>query len=165
MPIYAHQATNGVLPNRAIVSGKDKDTGKKKEWLEMTDEYEFQYSFYPYDLMEIVDKKNPQKRIFGYYRGCGIATGGLTIQQPEDDLIKIKNYQAKFGRAKKSSDDEIVEETENKNERKENAFYQNIGIQNMLVKKYAVDVLGRKITPVEPEQRQGFDEVFDDNDD
>lgn len=165
VPIYAHQAANGILPNRAIVQGKDKGTGKKKEWLEMTDEYEFQYSFYPYDLMEIVDKKNPQKRIFGYYRGCGIATGGLTIQQPEDDLIKIKNYQAKFGRAKKSSDDEIVEETENKNERKENAFYQNIGIQNMLVKKYAVDVLGRKITPVEPEQRQGFDEVFDDDDD
>lgn len=164
VPIYAHQAANGVLPNRAIVSGKDKDTGKKKEWLEMTDEYEFIYSFYPFDLIEIRDKKNPQKRIFGYYRGCGIATGGLIIQQPEDDLQKVKNYQAKFGRAKKSSDDEIVENAE-KSDKKEDAFYKNIGIQNMEVTKYAVDVLGRKITPVEPEQRQGFDELFNDDDD
>ena len=89
VPIYAHQATNGVLPNRAIVSGKDKDTGKKKEWLEMTEEYEFIYSFYPFDLIEIKDKKNPQKRIFGYYRQCNIATGGVDVQQPEDDWVQI----------------------------------------------------------------------------
>ena len=162
VPIYAHQAANGVLPNRAIVQGKDKDTGKKKEWLEMTDEYEFIYSFYPFDLIEIRDKKNSEKRIFGYYRGCGIATGGLIIQQPEDDLQKVKNYQAKFGRAKKSSDDEIVENAE-KSDKKEDAFYKNIGIQNMEVTKYAVDVLGRKITPIAPEERQGFDELFHDD--
>ena len=160
VPVYLHQAVSGVLPNRAIVSGKDKD-GNKKEWLEMTDEYEFIYSFYPYDLIEIIDKKNPQKRIFGYYRGCGIATGGLTIQQPEDDLQKVKNFQAKFGRARKSSDDEVVEEPE-KSDKKEDAFYKNIGIQNMTVKKYSVDVLGRHITLIEPEQRQGFDAIFND---
>ena len=162
VPIYAHQATNGVLPNRAIVSGKDKDTGKKKEWLEMTDEYEFIYSFYPYDLMEIVDKKNPQKRIFGYYRQCNIATGGVDIQQPEDDWTRIKHYQNKFGRQRKSSDNEP--DTTAKDE-KQTTLFQGVGIQNMEVTKYAVDVLGRKITPVEPEQRQGFNEVFDDDDD
>ncbi|MBR7003321.1 MAG: type II CRISPR RNA-guided endonuclease Cas9 [Neisseriaceae bacterium] len=163
VPIYAHQATNGVLPNRAIVSGKDKDTGKKKEWLEMTDEYEFIYSFYPFDLIEIRDKKNPEKRIFGYYRQCNIATGGVDIQQPEDDLQKVKNYKSKFGKKKKSSDDEIVEEAENKKDKKEDAFYESVGIQNMEVTKYAVDVLGRKITPIAPEERQGFDELFHDD--
>ena len=162
VPIYAHQATNGVLPNRAIVSGKDKDTGKKKEWLEMTDEYEFIYSFYPFDLIEIRDKKNPEKRIFGYYRQCNIATGGVDIQQPEDDWTRIKHYQNKFGRQRKSSDNEP--DTTAKDE-KQTTLFQGVGIQNMLVKKYAVDVLGRKITHVEPEQRQGFDEVFNDDDD
>ena len=38
-----------------------------------------------------------------------------------------------------------------------------VGIQNMTVKKYAVDVLGRNITPIEPEQRQGFDAISDDD--
>lgn len=163
VPIYAHQAANGVLPNRAIVSGKDKDTGKKKEWLEMTDEYEFIYSFYPFDLIEIRDKKNPEKRIFGYYRQCNSNGGTLTIQQPEDDLQKVKNYKSKFGKKKKSSDDEIVEEAENKKDKKEDAFYESVGIQNMEVTKYAVDVLGRKITPIAPEERQGFDELFHDD--
>ena len=162
VPIYAHQAANGILPNRAIVSGKDKDTGKKKEWLEMTDEYEFIYSFYPFDLIEIRDKKNPEKRIFGYYRQCNIATGGVDIQQPEDDWTRIKHYQNKFGRQRKSSDNEP--DTTAKDE-KQTTLFQGVGIQNMLVKKYAVDVLGRKITHVEPEQRQGFDEVFNDDDD
>ncbi|MBO7381696.1 MAG: type II CRISPR RNA-guided endonuclease Cas9, partial [Neisseriaceae bacterium] len=161
VPIYLHQAVSGVLPNRAIVSGKDKDTGQKKEWLEMTEEYEFIYSFYPFDLIEIKDKKNPQKRIFGYYRQCNSNGGTLTIQQPEDDLQKVKNYKAKFGRAKKSSDDEIVENAE-KRDKKEDAFYESVGIQNMEITKYAVDVLGRKITPIAPEERQGFDAIFDD---
>ena len=161
VPIYLHQAINGVLPNRAIVSGKDKDTGKKKEWLEMTEEYEFIYSFYPFDLIEIKDKKNPQKRIFGYYRQCNSNGGALTIQQPEDDLQKVKNYKAKFGRAKKSSDEELIEKPE-KSDKKEDAFYESVGIQNMEITKYAVDVLGRKITPIAPEERQGFDAIFDD---
>ncbi|MBQ9682036.1 MAG: type II CRISPR RNA-guided endonuclease Cas9 [Neisseriaceae bacterium] len=160
VPIYAHQATNGVLPNRAIVSGKDKDTGKKKEWLEMTDEYEFIYSFYPFDLIEIRDKKNPEKRIFGYYRQCNIATGGVDIQQPEDDWTRIKHYQNKFGRQRKSSDNEP--DTTAKDE-KQTTLFQGVGIQNMEVTKYAVDVLGRKITPIAPEERQGFDELFHDD--
>ena len=161
VPVYLHQAVSGVLPNRAIVQGKDKD-GNKKEWLEMTDEYEFIYSFYPYDLIEIIDKKNPQKRIFGYYRGCNSNSGTLTIQQPEDDLQKVKNYKAKFGRAKKSSDEELIEKPE-KSDKKEDAFYESVGIQNMEITKYAVDVLGRKITPIAPEERQGFDELFHDD--
>ncbi|MBP3221157.1 MAG: type II CRISPR RNA-guided endonuclease Cas9 [Neisseriaceae bacterium] len=160
VPIYAHQATNGVLPNRAIVSGKDKGTGKKKEWLEMTDEYEFIYSFYPFDLIEIRDKKNPEKRIFGYYRQCNIATGGVDIQQPEDDWTRIKHYQNKFGRQRKSSDNES--DTTAKDE-KQTTLFQGVGIQNMEVTKYAVDVLGRKITPIAPEERQGFDELFHDD--
>ena len=160
VPIYAHQAANGILPNRAIVSGKDKDTGKKKEWLEMTDEYEFIYSFYPFDLIEIRDKKNPEKRIFGYYRQCNIATGGVDIQQPEDDWTRIKHYQNKFGRQRKSSDNEP--DTTAKDE-KQTTLFQGVGIQNMEVTKYAVDVLGRKITPIAPEERQGFDELFHDD--
>ena len=42
-------------------------------------------------------------------------------------------------------------------------MFQGVGIQNMIVKKYAVDVLGRHIREVAPEQRQGFDAVFDDD--
>ncbi|MBR1375155.1 MAG: type II CRISPR RNA-guided endonuclease Cas9 [Cardiobacteriaceae bacterium] len=155
VPIYAHQAANGELPNRAIVGGKDKD-GNKKQWLEMTDEYQFIYSFYPYDLIEITDKKNPQKRIFGYYRQCNIASGGIDIQQPEDDWVQIKKYQNKWGKKKN-------EEISATDEKKQITLFQGVGIQNMTVKKYAVDVLGRNITPIEPEQRQGFDAISDDD--
>lgn len=156
VPIYLHQAVSGVLPNRAIVPGKDKDTGKKKEWLEMTEEYEFIYSFYPFDLIEIKDKKNPQKRIFGYYRQCNIATGGVDVQQPEDDWVQIKKYQNKWGKKKEEINPNDTDTS------KQTTLFQGVGIQNMEITKYAVDVLGRKITPIAPEERQGFDAIFDD---
>ena len=156
VPIYLHQAVNGVLPNRAIVSGKDKDTGKKKEWLEMTKEYEFIYSFCPFDLIEIKDKKNPQKRIFGYYRQCNIATGGIDVQQPEDDWVQIKKYQNKWGKKKEEINPNDTDTS------KQTTLFQGVGIQNMEITKYAVDVLGRKITPIAPEERQSFDAIFDD---
>ncbi|MBP3195201.1 MAG: type II CRISPR RNA-guided endonuclease Cas9 [Cardiobacteriaceae bacterium] len=155
VPLYVHQAVSGILPNRAIVGGKDKD-GNKKEWLEMTEEYEFLYSFYPYDLIEITDKKNPEKRIFGYYRACNISNSVVDVQQPEDDWVKIKQYQNKFGKKKNES----IAQTD---EKKQITMFQGVGIQNMIVKKYAVDVLGRHIREVAPEQRQGFDAVFDDD--
>lgn len=83
VPVYAWQVAQGVLPNRAVVQGKDES-----DWDEMDDSFEFRFALYPNDLVEVVTKK---ERIFGYYAGLNRATGAIDIREHDLSKEKVKN--------------------------------------------------------------------------
>lgn len=83
VPFYAWQVAKGVLPNKAVVQGKDES-----DWDEIDESYAFKFSLYPNDLIEIVSKKG---KIFGYYAGLNRATGAIDIREHDLSKLKVKN--------------------------------------------------------------------------
>lgn len=72
VPIYAHQAVKGELPNHAIVAHKAED-----EWIEMNELYDFLFSVYPNDWLKISFKSKENKE--GYYSGINRRTGSIDL--------------------------------------------------------------------------------------
>ena len=70
VPVYVHHRVTG-LPNRAIVAFKDEE-----EWTLVDESFEFLFSVYSNDLLEICLKK---ERYVGYYSGCDRSTGALNL--------------------------------------------------------------------------------------
>jgi len=70
VPVYVHHRVTG-LPNRAIVAFKDED-----EWTLIDDSFQFCFSLYPNDLVQVALKKESQ---FGYYAGCDRSTGAINL--------------------------------------------------------------------------------------
>lgn len=71
VPVYVHHSAAKELPNRAIVAFKDED-----EWTLIDDSYDFCFSLYPNDLVNIVLKS---EKHLGYYAGCDRSTGALNL--------------------------------------------------------------------------------------
>ncbi|MBA1438175.1 MAG: type II CRISPR RNA-guided endonuclease Cas9 [Epsilonproteobacteria bacterium] len=98
VPIYVSDFVKETLPNKAIVPGN-------KPWLEMDENYEFMFSFYKNDLMEIKTKKTAKKesvQILGYYDSTHSSTANLTLKSHDgkkefsygsQNLVFIKKYQ------------------------------------------------------------------------
>ncbi len=78
VPIYVSDFTKKKLPNKAIVSSKDE-----KNWIEMTEEYNFRFSLYPNDLVKI--KKKNQKEFLGYYTGTDRSTAAISLLSPNGE--------------------------------------------------------------------------------
>lgn len=78
VPIYTYDVAVGRLPNKAIVSGKDK-MGIIKDWLEMDEKYEFCFSLFKDDLVEIQTKKM-QKSAYVYYAHANSNGGKLEFK-------------------------------------------------------------------------------------
>ena len=70
VPVYVHHRVTG-LPDRAIVAFKDED-----EWTLVDDSFEFLFSAYSNDLLEINLKR---EQYVGYYSGCDRSTGALNL--------------------------------------------------------------------------------------
>lgn len=83
VPIYSWQAAQGILPNKAIIAFKDE-----AEWQIIDDSYQFKFTAYPNDLVEVQSKKGT---IFGYYVGLNRATGAIDIREHDTDIYKGKN--------------------------------------------------------------------------
>ncbi|MGF6147647.1 Uncharacterized protein conserved in bacteria [Kingella potus] len=83
VPVYAWQVAEGILPNRAVASGKDES-----DWDVMDASYEFRFSLCPNDLVEIISKKG---RIFGYFSGLDRATSNIHIKEHDMDKTKGKD--------------------------------------------------------------------------
>ena len=83
VPIYAWQVEKGELPNRAVVAYADEE-----DWDVMDDSFEFKFSLYPNDLVEVVTKKD---KFFGYYSGFNRATGAINIKEHDLSKSKVKN--------------------------------------------------------------------------
>ncbi len=98
VPIYVSDFVKDKLPNKAIVAGN-------KPWIEMDDSYEFKFSFYKRDLIEIQTKKTPTKesvQLLGYYDSSHSGTAQITIKSHDgskeeilgsQNLVFIKKYQ------------------------------------------------------------------------
>lgn len=98
VPIYVSDFVKSKLPNQAIVAGN-------KPWLEMDGEYEFLFSFYKSDLIEIKTKKTATKesiQILGYYDSTHSGTANITMKSHDgreeysygsQNLVSIKKYQ------------------------------------------------------------------------
>ncbi len=98
VPIYVSDFVKDTLPNNAIVA-------RNKPWIEMDDAYEFKFSFYKRDLIEVKTKKTPKKesvQILGYYDSTHSGTANLTIKSHDgkedfnfgsQNLVFIKKYQ------------------------------------------------------------------------
>lgn len=74
VPIYVADFARKILPNKAIVANKNE-----KDWIEMTQEYEFQFSLYPNDLVKVKKKNEPE--IITYYRSTHRGTAAINIQK------------------------------------------------------------------------------------
>lgn len=78
VPIYTFDFAVGKLPNRAIVQGKDKD-GVIKNWLEMDENFEFCFSLFKNDCVQI-QTKEMQNPIFVIYKGTDSSTGSMLFE-------------------------------------------------------------------------------------
>ncbi len=72
VPIYVADFAKGVLPNKAISSGKDG-------WLEMNESYEFKFSLSSDNLVSFNKTGRKGDEVFGYFRGVDRSTGAMTI--------------------------------------------------------------------------------------
>lgn len=133
VPIYTVDFVKDTLPNKAIVQGKNKD-GTPKEWLDMDENYEFLFSIYKNELIEIKTNKTATKEskvIQGYFVSADSATGNIEIKSHDNNEHNI---------FKKNSS---------------NVCSIGLGIQNVeYIKKYQVDPLGN-ISEIKKEKRVG----------
>ena len=71
VPVYVHHRVAG-LPNRAIVAFKDE-----VDWTLMDEGFDFLFSMYGNDLIELAQKGKPVMR--GYFASCHRGTGAINI--------------------------------------------------------------------------------------
>lgn len=81
VPIYTMDFALGILPNKAVVGGKDK-SGVIKDWLEMDSNYEFCFSLFKDDLI-LVQKKEMGKAELCYFKR--FKTSGPSIEVAKHD--------------------------------------------------------------------------------
>ncbi len=98
VPIYVSDFVKDKLPNKAIV-------GANKPWLEMDEAYEFKFSFYKRDMIEIKTKKTLTKESvehIGYYDSTHSGTANIIFKEHDgskeynfgsQNLVFIKKYQ------------------------------------------------------------------------
>lgn len=136
VPIYTMDFALGVLPNKAVVSGKEK-SGIIKDWLEMDCGYEFCFSLFKDDVIK-VQKKDMQEAEFGYFVSLGTATASIAIIKHDNKFENLTPNQAKL--FSNATQKEVVAKS--------------LGIQNLKVfEKYKVSPLG-ELKPAKYEPRE-----------
>ena len=126
VPVYTMDFALGILPNKAVVVGKDKN-GVINDWLEMDSHYEFIFSLYKDDLL-LVQKKEMQKPELCYFVSFGVSTAAR-IQVAKHD----NNFSTLTKKQKLLFNNATQEDVSGK----------SIGIQNLQVfEKWQVSVLG-----------------------
>ena len=136
VPIYTMDFALGILPNKAVVSGKDKDR-IIKDWLEMDSNYEFCFSLFKDDVIE-VQKRDMEKPELAYFVSLNTSSASIALVKHDNKFETLTSNQAKlFSNAKEH-----------------NVIVESLGIQNLKVfKKYKVSPLGEiKEAKYEPRQ-------------
>lgn len=72
VPIYISDFVKTKMPNKAITAAKDES-----KWIEMTEEYQFQFSLYKNDVVKI--KRKNEKEFYGYYISSHRGTGNINL--------------------------------------------------------------------------------------
>lgn len=94
VPIYTMDFALGILPNKAVVSGKDKDR-IIKDWLEMDSNYEFCFSLFKDDVIE-VQKRDMEKPELAYFVSLDASDGRIKVRHHCNDITKINENQKKL---------------------------------------------------------------------
>lgn len=136
VPIYTMDFALGILPNKAVVSGKDNDR-IIKDWLEMDSNYEFCFSLFKDDVIE-AQKRDMEKPELAYFVSLNTSSASIALVKHDNKFETLTSNQAKlFSNAKEN-----------------NVIAESLGIQNLKVfKKYKVSPLGEiKEAKYEPRQ-------------
>ena len=91
VPIYTMDYALGKLPNKAVVSGKDK-AGVIKEWLEMDENYEFCFSLFKDDLL-LVQKKEMSKAELCYFVNFTTSTASINVEKHDNHFATLTDNQ------------------------------------------------------------------------
>ena len=128
VPIYTMDFALGILPNKAVVDGKDKQ-GVIKDWLEMDLNYEFCFSLFKDDLI-LVQKKEMEKAELCYYKRFKTSGTSIEVIKHDNRADNITENQIKIFKLKFDNDKKILDES-------------LIAIQNLKVfEKYHISPLG-----------------------
>ncbi|HDZ5107103.1 TPA: type II CRISPR RNA-guided endonuclease Cas9 [Campylobacter jejuni] len=138
VPIYTMDFALGILPNKAVVGGKDKQ-GIIKDWLLMDEDYKFCFSLYK-DSLILLQTKDMQEPELVYFKSFKSSTAGLVVSKHDNKFENLNENQKKL--FKSANEKKVVAE--------------GIGIQNLKVfEKYIVSALG-EITKTEIKERENF---------
>lgn len=77
VPLYVHHGVEKELPNLAIVANKDE-----AEWTLIDDSYDWRFSLWPNDLLQI---KLKDTQFLGYFAGCDRSTGAIKLWAQDRD--------------------------------------------------------------------------------
>lgn len=128
VPIYTMDFALGILPNKAVVSGKDKE-GIIKDWLEMDSNYEFCFSLFKDDLI-LVQKKEMEKAELCYFKRFKTSGASIEIVKHDNKADNLSGNQEKIFKVKLENNQKILDES-------------LISIQNLKTfEKYQVSPLG-----------------------
>lgn len=94
VPIYTMDFALGILPNKAVVGGKDKE-GVIKDWLEMDSRYEFCFSLFKDDLI-LIQKKEMEKAEFCYFKSFDIDGSRIVVSKHNNDYQKMTENENKL---------------------------------------------------------------------
>lgn len=128
VPIYTMDFALGILPNKAVVSGKDKE-GIIKDWLEMDSNYEFCFSLFKDDLI-LVQKNEMEKAELCYFKRFKTSGASIEIVKHDNKADNLSGNQEKIFKVKLENNQKILDES-------------LISIQNLKTfEKYQVSPLG-----------------------
>lgn len=125
VPVYTMDFALGILPNKAVVVGKDKN-GVINDWLEMDSSYEFIFSLYKDDVI-LVQKKEMQRPELCYFVSFDSGNASIQVAKHDNKFSTLtENQKLLFSNATQ-----------------EDVSGKGIGIQNLKVfEKWQVSVLG-----------------------
>ena len=92
VPIYTMDFALGILPNKAVVGGKDK-SGVIKDWLEMDSNYEFCFSLFKDDLI-LVQKKEMSKAELCYFAGFDTSGGQIKVEKHNNLFANLSHSES-----------------------------------------------------------------------
>lgn len=91
VPVYTMDFALGILPNKAVVKGKDKN-GVINDWKEMDSSYEFVFSLYKDDVL-LVQKEGMQKPELCYYEGFDSSEARINVAKHDNSFSTLTDNQ------------------------------------------------------------------------
>ena len=127
VPIYTMDFALGILPNKAVVGGKDKE-GVIKDWKEMNPD-DFCFSLFKDDLI-LVQKKDMEKPELCYFKRFKTSGVSIEVLKHDNRADNITENQEKLFKLKLNDGKQVLDES-------------LIAIQNLKIfEKYQVSPLG-----------------------
>lgn len=89
VPIYTIDIAQRILPNKAVVAGKDKQ-GVIKDWLEMDENYTFCFSLYKDDVI-LIQKKEMESPVLCYYETFSSSNAQIKVEKHNNSFETLSD--------------------------------------------------------------------------